>query len=225
MKRVIFRLSALCGALAIVALIGTSAPAAILTAGQGNTTPDTFSAPTGTVLATISSTFTTGTGVDSGTLVTEVIRTGAGTLDFLYQVTANSSNPDNFSTVSANTFSGTYLAGVSPDVGYVTGPVSGFSTPTAGITPNAVSSSSPSGSSIDFFFNSGSNGIAKGDVSAVLEIQTDATSYAAAIDGVTDGSTANIASYGPVPEPWSVLVWAGFGGLAAVYQWRRRRTK
>ena len=81
MKRVIFRLSALCGALAIVAVLG-AASAVVLTPGEGPVAPDLFTPPSGTLLATLLSTFTTGTGQDTGTLVTEVIRTFGRHLGF-----------------------------------------------------------------------------------------------------------------------------------------------
>jgi hypothetical protein len=232
MKRVIFRLSVLCGAVVIAALLGTSASAAVIGAGSGEVAPDVFSSdPTGSVLAHRTQTVTTPDG-DSATLVTAVVRdTSTGGLDFLYQWTAASTNGANFTETDGLNF-GAYTT----DVGYInTGTAVSAALTAAGfVTPSGASVPVPTdversidGNTVDWenWLTSGLANFNPGDVSAILEVQTNATAFGSGFAAIIDGGAANAVAYQPVPEPWSLLVWAGFGGLAAVYQWRRRRTK
>jgi hypothetical protein len=209
-------------------LVPSAAQAAILAPGDGPVAPDVFaSAPTGAVLATLGPTdFTTGTGKDSGTLLTAVVEdTPGGTLDFLYQWTANAGNVDNFTKTSANLF-----AGWATDVGYIVGAAAlgadllaaGFTAPSGATipVPTSVQRSAPSGDSVDWAFGQLFN---PGDKTTILIIKTNARAYTDGISGILDGSTANVPSFSPaIPEPASILVWMGFG-LASFFFWRRRR--
>jgi hypothetical protein len=64
-----------------------------------------------------------------------------------------------------------------------------------------------------------------GTTTPVLVIETNATTFGDGFAGTIDDVVGAGPAFEPTPEPWSLLVWVGFGGIAGVYQWRRRRTK
>ena len=61
-------------------------------------------------------------------------------------------------------------------------------------------------------------GVAPGDCSAVLIVETNATAYTAGTLNIIDGSVASVASYAPaVPEPETIiLLGAGLVALAGL---------
>lgn len=229
MNRLVSHFPVLLGLAAILAVAGSSpAGAVVLAPGDGPFAPDVFAtAPTGTVLAILGPTPFATPGGDAGTLLTAVVQdTPGGTLDFLYQWTANAANQDNFVAVSAISYNS-----FGTDVGYITPGAAltpallaaGFTVPGAAIaTPTSVQRS-VSGNTVDWFFP-GLNFLA-GDTSTILMVKTSALFYQPGVAGIQDGTTANVPAFAPsVPEPMSLLVWGGMGiAIVIARSWARRR--
>ncbi|MCE5268551.1 MAG: hypothetical protein LLG00_11765 [Planctomycetaceae bacterium] len=220
------RMLALLGVAAIVALCGLSpAGAAVLAPGTGPVAPDVFgTGPTGDVLAVSGTPFAT-PGGDTGTLLTAVVRdTPNGTLDFLYQWTAAAGNQDNFIATSAISFDS-----FDTDVGYLSAGASlsaalvsaGFTTPNGGIPTDVQRSLS--GNTVDWFFPG--TAFLPGATGAILMVKTSAFFFEAGVAGIQDGTTANVPAFSPaVPEPISLLVWLGIGGVGLVARsWAGRK--
>jgi hypothetical protein len=143
---------------------------------------------------------------------------GAGDLTFLFQVTNNGPSPIGRITVSS-------FAGSFTDVGVNTG----FAPPGFVVNLNLPSTvdRDVSGAIIGFNYPSG---LAGGLTSAILEIQTNATTFRSGFGfiSVINEGAATAGSFGPtpgaVPEPatWAMML-LGFVGLGFAFRHSRRK--
>jgi hypothetical protein len=211
------------GAILAAALVVSPAHATLLAPGGSVTAPNaTFGSlpyAGGTVLASVVNETPYLSVLLTGTLTTEVIRETGGTLDFLYQVTADPSNGDNIHRITVTGFTG-----VTTDVQFGTA-TSPFVAPTSLAMSSADRSSD--GSTIGFqLAPAGSaGGLAPGTTSYVLIVKTDATAFTTGTTSGIDGGIVDWASFAPVavPEPSSLML-AGIGALCFVgYGLRRRK--
>jgi len=211
-------------AILVTAVAAAPARATVLGPGGTVTAPNPTFGPIaysgGTVLVSVANEApVVFSGID-GTLTTEVIRESGGTLDFLYQIVAASSNTTNIQRVTATSF-----GGFSTDVQWGTAGTP-FSTPTMAGTV-ASADRSLDGTTVGWSFTSA--GVAAGQESYVLIIKTNATSYTTGSTFAIDGGIMSFNSYAPsgtvasVPEP-STLAVAGIGALGLIgYGLRRRK--
>ena len=192
-------------------LATTAAQASLLPPGSPPSIPDNFPFPTGTLLASISGPYSTGT--ISGTYAESVVADPSnalcsGCLDFLFSVTNNSNSLDNIARITHApfTFSTT-------DVGYATGTGSTF-----GTLPTTVDRLSAD--TVGFSFGTG---VAPGSNTQTLEIQTNAPGFIPGHLQISDGSVTSVPVFAPVvPVPdvfWLLLSMVGGLGLFFV---RRR---
>jgi hypothetical protein len=120
----------------------------------------------------------------------------AGCLDFLFEITSSATSTDGIARITDTSFS-SYLT----DVGYSTGT---GSVP-GGIYPVTVDRSS-NGAVIGFNFELPA-GVAPGDSTEILEIETNATTYMPGSLQITDGGVATVVAFAPdaaVPEATTV---------------------
>ena len=156
----------------------------------------------------------------SGTLTTTVIAgdpsNSLGGLTFTYQITNDAVSATSLARLTANNFKG-WLTDVS------------FKTTGAGqIVPTSVDRDNLSdalGPSVGFNYQvaqlGGLGKITPGATSALMVVQTNAPAFAPITDSIIDGGQANVASFGPVPEPGSIALL----GLAGVFAMRRRASR
>lgn len=181
-------------------------PGAIIPAGSE---PDPAG---GTVL------FTTGptpfsSAVFSGHLVSTVLANDPGNpfggLTFTYQLHLDATSVDPIGRFTVGRFDNFLI-----DASY-----SAFQ-PVGGIAPSQITRS-PGGDVVGFNFFG--NWLTPGSSSALLVLQTDASSYVPVSASVINERTASVPSLAPVPEP-SILSLLGLAlcGLA-IYRWRRDR--
>ena len=155
-------------------------------------------------------------GVATGTYQTAVYRdSSTGFLDFLYQISSDSSSTDSVTGASM----GSYV-GFATNVGTLNGAFGSFA---AGNKAPSSAARTPSGQAVDFNFSSFING---GDTSLVLVIATDASAFTSGALNIKDNGVATVQAFAPaaaVPEPSSMLL---FGtGLSGVAIFLRRRSK
>jgi hypothetical protein len=139
----------------------------------------------------------------------------SGCLDFLIQVTNNSSESsgENLEHVTFGSF-----AGFLTDVGIFVGAQKG-------VDPTSIDRTSGLGTVVTFDF-SGSGNIKPGETSDYLVVQTNATSFAPGSISIQDDTSVNVPGFAPAPEPMSLsllgggLALFGFAGLR-----RRARVK
>jgi len=195
-------------ALAAVAFSGLAsvASAALLVPGTSAPAANEANPVGGTVVATVTTPFTTST--FNGSLTTQVIQGDTSNtlngLTFTYKVSNNATSANSIERVTGVDY-GTYLTDVS------------FLGATGQQPPSSVSRSSGLGSVVGFNFTPaplGSGELLPGANSTLLVVQTNAQQFQAANASVIDGSTATVASFGPfqVPEPASMSLLA-LGGL------------
>jgi len=212
--------------LALVGIMATApgAHANALLPG-GTVTDDSFTLgggggldPTGSVVATLSGTILDQiTSAPMMTWTEWVYKNNAGTLDFLFQGT-NISASTTFETVPLR-----FYDGFTTDVGTLTNPTALSPAGVAGTIADLNVSRDADGGSVNFNYSTG--GFTPGQISDVLVVATNATTYGLGSIGATDGTTGESPAYGPVavPEP-STLVLAGLGGLGMIgYGLRRRK--
>jgi MYXO-CTERM domain-containing protein len=201
-------------ALLTVAGLATAASASILNPGQSfETNPGTIpaeSAPTGTVIATLTSPFTAGT--FSGSLFTQVIQGDStnplGGLTFVYTLTNNAVSPD-----AINRLTITGWQGWSTDAAY--------DVTSAGVIPFDIDRSSNANViGVDFQQDGTTVPLTPGTTGRRIVIQTNAPAFREVTANVIDGSVVSVTTYGPaVPAPAA----AGLLALGALGAARRRR--
>jgi len=138
----------------------------------------------------------------------------AGCLDFFVWVTSNATSLDDVERITLASF-GSYLA----DVGYSTGNGS-----VAGGVPPATVDRSNTGSVIGFNFTP-PVGVAPGEQTEVLEIETNATLFTYGALQVIDSGVASVKAFAPasVPEASSISMTLLGGILLGFGLLRRRR--
>jgi len=134
----------------------------------------------------------------------------AGCLDFFVVVTSSSTSVDDIERITLASF-----GSVLTDVGYSTG---AGSIP-AGILPSTVDRS---GSVIGFNF-AVPNGVAAGQETQVLEIQTNARSFVTGTLQIIDSSVASVNAFAPASVPEASSISLTVGGLLLVIGLVRRR--
>lgn len=163
--------------------------------------------PTGGVPAAVPINAFISGGTFSGTLTSQVISGDPsnpyGGLTFIYTVANDATSADAVGRLTINGF-----AGFQTDVSY--------QTPTAAQLPTTIDRS-VSGNVIGFHFVGapfGQGAIQPGASSAVLVVQTNATTYARTIASVINGTVDMVDSYAPTPEPATLaLLTIGLGLL------------
>jgi hypothetical protein len=214
----------------IVAGVLAAAPAhaTSLAPGGSVTTPNASFGPiaygnSGTVLASFVNEAPTFSSTPSftGTLTTEVIKESGGTLDFLYQITAATTNTTNIHRVTANDFTNALT-----NVQFGTAGFS-FVAPTNSMMSGADRSSDGSTIGWSIVPAGSSGGVAPGEISQVLIVRTNAITFTTGNTFAIDGGIMSFNSFAPlqfVPEP-SSLALAGIGVLGTIGYGLRRRKK
>jgi hypothetical protein len=201
--------------LAAIGLVSFTAQSRAADLGPGDTvTPSVVANPLTaagfTVEATTSGTFTTP--AESGTYSAYVVRTDAGTLDFVYKFSNDASSESKLERMTAYNF-----AGFTTNVGYVAG--SGDVAPT---TANRTNDGEVVG------FNFLASGVPQGQNTDIMVIATNATKFTTGTYTFQDGGATTVAAYAPTtgavvtPEPSSFLS-AGLGGILLLGVVRRHR--
>jgi hypothetical protein len=182
----LFLALAFAGVLQFGQIASRANPVTLAPNGSASASSESFSAAN--LLATTSVNFSSGT--LSGILVSSVYSGDSGSeyglaaLTFVYEIELSSGSPDAASAIAIGNFSS-----FNTDVGY--------DASNGGTAPTTFSRD-PNGSQIAFNFGSY---ILKGDDSAYLIVQTDATTYSAGIASVTDEyGTGPIDTYAPAPD-------------------------
>lgn len=203
--------------LSAVLLVLPSSASIYTLAPGGNITATSSGFPTGgTLLDSISLPYTSPT--IAGTVTSKVYSGDpsnpySGGLTFTYSLTM-SGPAGTIDAVSELTAGG--YAGFQTDVSY--NPSGG------GIAPSNFSRSSAPGDVLQFFFSNG-GGIALGDTSALIVVQTDAHNFEQNVNGgVIDSQPSNVGLLTPaVPEPAIGSLLAT--GLGILFVFRRRNSK
>ena len=183
---------ALCS-LAVVALRSSAATIYTLVPGGFVNAQSSGYPVGGSTVATVTYNYSSSTLL--GTLTSKVISGDTsnpyGGLTFLYLVTVDGASPQVASRLTVSSF-----GGFATDVSYDTT----ISQTTVGTIVNPTSfGRSADGQVLRFSFDNPNIGDAQG--SALMVVQTDARFYGNGTTAVIDGSSANVSSLVPVPEP------------------------
>jgi PEP-CTERM motif len=131
---------------------------------------------------------------------------GLGALTFTYLVADDATSINSLERLTVNGYTG-FLTDAS------------YQTPAAGVAPTLIDRGTAD--VVGFSFAGfGPGVILPGQHSALLVVQTNATSYTTTIASVQDGTIAQVATYSPAPEPASLALTAI--GLLAVARRRRK---
>ena len=179
--------------------------------GQAARRPTPLPPPFGSLLKTISGTFSA-PGSISGSYTDSVYSDptntfGAGDLDFVLMVTNSGSSPDVIGRITGSSFTG-----FKTDVGYAA--VSG------GIAPSTVDRLTADDVGFDF-----ATGVTPGGTTDWLVIKTNAKLYTSGTVSLIDSIPTSVAGLAPtVPEPstWAMLG-LGFAGVGLLGFAKRRR--
>jgi hypothetical protein len=168
----------------------------------GGSQPPDLLFPNGTILAELNGTVATATIIDHYTVIAYADNSNvfcAGCLDFLYVF-------NNVGPTANNSFTMGDFGGFLTDVGYNAG--SGVAT-----IPSTVERSSD-GKAISFVFTPG---LASGQDTAMLVIETDGTGFTSGFFTITDGTnTGSQQGFAPTPEPATLALFGtGLVGLVA----------
>jgi hypothetical protein len=132
-----------------------------------------------------------------------------GGLTFTYLLTISSLSPHPASELTVDSFNG-----LQTDVSYN---VSG-----GGYAPSNFTRSIGDGELIHFVWLNG-GGLLQGETSALLVVQTDATTFGADSGGVLDGQPVTVSTLSPIPEPGIASLLCT--GLGLLFISRRRNSK
>ena len=155
----------------------------------------------------------------SGVLRSAVYQNSSNFLDFYYQFSSSDASADSVGRLTMTNFGGFIT-----NVGYRSDNWDGIGQFLAGTQDPLNADRSANGGTIGFGFGPLAGKIDKGETSATLVIQTNATAYTAGSVTTQNGAVYTTASFAPtvaaVPEPGTyVMIGAGLIGLAA---FRRR---
>jgi hypothetical protein len=197
-------------------------PGAVPLAPGDTVTPaDLTGVDPGTLLATLSSPFTT---VDtSGTLFSSVYRESGGTLDFYYQIQLSGNSSGDISRETNTSFAGYQTSvGYRPDGSALSG--SPF---TNGTVAPTTADRNAGGDVVGFNFGPPESAkVLPGQTSDVLVISTNATTFTTGSSSVIDGGAGTVQTFEPtvVPEP-STLAQLVLGVIALATLWIRPRKR
>src|SRR5690348_254900 len=193
---------------ALLIAVAPGAHATILAPGTAGI-PTVISTPAGTLLASLSSPFTSSLGTDSGTIVSAVYRNGvSGFLDFYYQIVLNTTSTncgavgqqpcDPISRETDTNFFGfTTAVGFRTDGSTLPGGIFADGT----VAPVTADRNSV-GDVVGFSFNPpDSSKIQPGQTSNVLVIETNATNFNPGNASIIDGGVTTVASFEPTGTP------------------------
>lgn len=208
-----FCLAALCGL-----ALSSSAFAAALPSGTVLVPSPGEADPTGGVVLASQSVGFSVAGAFSGKLTSQVISgdpsNALGGLTFTYQITNDGvSGPNSIGRLSVTDFTG-WLVDAS------------YQSTSVGVVPGSIDRQ-PSGEVVGFNFlptpaDPLTAFLAPGTGSRLLVLQTNALAYNDVLASVIDGGVTQAATYGPVPEP-STMVLAACGAVGVALALRRRR--
>jgi hypothetical protein len=176
------------------------------------------SAPTGTVLQDVVTSFSSGAW--AGTLRTVVIRDNSvanfGNIDFLYQITRT--DPDPFMQHDIARLSVANYANYLTNVDYTTGMIDGIA---SGLeTIESVDRKVPG----TIGFNFSGSGLMAGQSTVWMFVKSNSTDIGMGNAHVIDDATADVSTFAPAPEPTSMtLLGLGCVGILGSYGWRRRQ--
>ena len=208
-KTTISKLAALSAALVLTLVVAPSWAAMLPVAGTQFPTVGENDPTGGSTVNTMNAPFAANpffNGSVTSTVISGDPSNPLGGLTFTYQLFNNAGSPNSIAQLALQDFTG-----FQTDVSY--------QTPAAGLIPS--NATRPAANDVNFNFdNFGAGPLPPGQNSALLVIQTNATSYQVSHGAIIDSGAIDVSIFGPaVPEPTSLGLVALAGGLVL----RRRR--